>query len=144
MNTTKRWWTHIRGRSFGFERSTIWIGHEKYLDRWIIYFGWGTLRLHKFWRGDDVRASHTHPWKFWTFPLTTYEEDVYHRGTWMRTKRVQRFRWHARSADFEHIVMGRADWNGKPFYTLVITGDRTNKWGFYPRPGEFIYWRDYR
>lgn len=144
MNTTRRWWAHIRGRAFGFERSTIWIGVQKYMDRWIIYFGWGTLRLHKFYRGDDERASHTHPWRFWTFPLTDYLEAVYERGEFKRLNVVRAFRIHERPATYEHIVIGREGCIDKPFYTLVLSGERTNAWGFYPRPDEFIPWRDYR
>jgi len=149
------------GRLFGVEKSTVWIGNEKYLTRWILYVGGGTLRLHKFWRGDDGRASHTHPWWFITFPLAPYIEDVYRQGIWKGRRVVKAFRPHFRSAKFEHIVISRAVqkvdtdmfavatlpyWarDPRPFYTIVISGHRSNAWGFYPEPGLFIYWRDYK
>ena len=142
--STMEWGVRIRGRAFGFERSTIWLGHTKYMDRWILYVGCGTLRLHKFYCGDDEHASHTHPWWFITFPLTSYEEAVYSRVFVQKVRTVRAFRFHKRPADFEHIVYGRADGGRRPFYTLVLTGTRTNAWGFYPRPGKFIPWRGYK
>lgn len=139
----------------GFERSTVWIGLLKYLDRWIVYDGLGTLRLHRFWRGDDDRASHTHPWWFITFPLCGYMERTFDKGVPTGTRYVAPFRFHFRPANFEHIVLygvrPRAMFGivlheivRKPFWTLVITGNKTNAWGFYPKPGVFIPWREYK
>ncbi len=34
------------------------------------------LRLHIFHRGDADPDCHDHPWDFWTFPLTSYVEEV--------------------------------------------------------------------
>lgn len=60
-----------------------WIGHSTvygvdgvhrtaYQTRlWI-----GRLRLHIFHRGDQDPDYHDHPWGFWTFPLTSYVEEV--------------------------------------------------------------------
>ncbi|MDK4704302.1 hypothetical protein PH562_18765 [Rhizobium sp. CNPSo 4062] len=36
----------------------------------------GRLRLHIFHRGDADPDCHDHPWDFWTFPLTSYVEEV--------------------------------------------------------------------
>ena len=36
----------------------------------------GRLRLHIFYRGDLDEDCHDHPWDFWTFPLTSYVEEV--------------------------------------------------------------------
>ena len=36
----------------------------------------GRLRLHIFHRGDADPDCHDHPWDFWTFPFTTYVEEV--------------------------------------------------------------------
>jgi hypothetical protein len=127
------------------------------MDRWIAYAGGFTLRLHKFWRGDDDRASHTHPWWFVTFPLTEYVETVFCHGVKLKTRRVGAFRPHFRAANFEHIVLGRGprsriNWKTlrieitpdiRPFWTIVVSGTRTNSWGFYPEPQKFIYWRNY-
>jgi hypothetical protein len=143
----------VAGRRTGFDRSTLHIGDEKYMDRWILYV-WGyTLRLHKFYRGDDNRASHTHPWWFVTFPLATYCEQRARQGTrephWHI---VKAFRFHYRPADFEHFVISgitetRSNyWQGhlRPFYTIVLTGPMRSSWGFYPEPGKFINWADWK
>ena len=37
----------------------------------------GHLFIHFFNRGDMDRHPHDHPWDFWTFPLTTYYEEVW-------------------------------------------------------------------
>jgi hypothetical protein len=156
MNSLRRWCVGPPGRLFGFERSTIHINEQKYMDRWIVYFGFGTLRLHKFYRGDDDRASHTHPWWFVTFPLSAYIESVYAQGVWLRDRTVRAWRPHFRSSKFEHIVLRAAprhcDGNCKPgkcpvtapFWTIVLSGQRVNAWGFYPMPRHFIPWREYR
>jgi hypothetical protein len=151
MLNCKRWCIYPFGKMIGFERSTIFINLDKYMDRWIVYTGFGTLRLHKFYRGDDDRASHTHPWWFITFPLGVgYLEELYAEGRALTTRWVQPWRFHYRPADFEHIVLVRADSEGSPdisgapFWTFVITGERVNHWGFYPQPGRFVYWRNYK
>lgn len=148
----------LRGRRFGYEHSTVSHDRtgEKYLERWILY-GFGiTLRIHKFYRGDDDRASHTHPWWFITFPLKSYLEDVYERGRHVAIREVKAFRLHYRPAQFEHIVkfgvetvqddmFAHGYWRPyrKPFYTLVLTGNKSNEWGFYPEPDHFIHHRSY-
>lgn len=142
--------------TLGFERSLVTIRGEKYMMRYIVYFGPGCLRLHRFYRGDDDRASHTHPWAFITFPFAHYVERRFKEGTEIPGPHyVKRFRFHYRPRDFEHIVLRRVcvrDVDGfkvwyadeRPFWTFVITGPKVDDWGFYPKPGKFVYWRDYK
>lgn len=128
---------------FGIERSTIFhTDGRKYLTRNILYFGLGTLRLHKFWSGDDDRASHTHPWWFITFPLRSYTEDVYFRGAHQGIRLVKAFRPHFRPSDYEHVVQDY--FNFEPFYTIVLTGMVRNTWGFYDKDGKFTVWWEYQ
>ena len=139
---------------FGIERSTVYIRDEKYLLRYIAYLGPIGLRLHKFYRGDDDRASHTHPWPFITFPFKNYLEALYKEGTFIRWNSVTRFRFHYRPAHHEHVVSGPYDltfkgapivWSDfKPFWTFVITGPIVQTWGFYPKPGKFVPWQEYK
>lgn len=133
------------GRRWGWDRSTVYVKTEKYLDRWILYVNGWTLRLHKFWRGDDDRASHTHPWWFITFPLCHwYWERVYHQGTLLHTRAVRGWRFHFRPADFEHYVIGGCGCEKyRVFWTFVITGARQHSWGFYPEPGVFVPYYKY-
>lgn len=45
---------------------------KRYMTRiWL-----GRLRVHIFYRGDEDRDPHDHPWAFWTFPLSSYVEEV--------------------------------------------------------------------
>jgi len=147
-----RYAVDIGSTRWGVEKSSVVIEGKLYLTRWILYWGFGTLRLHKFYRGDDDRASHTHPWWFITFPLGSYFEEVFHHGWSVDHRVVRAFRPHFRGADFEHVVHGGATRHGcgfwyyscKPFYTIVLTGRRQNDWGFYPDPEHFIPWEDYK
>jgi hypothetical protein len=142
----------IAGKLWCLERSTIFIDGQKYMTRYIVYAFGGTLRLHKFFRGDDDRAPHTHPWNFWTFPLSRYDEQRYNHGNYVGTFTVKAWRWHRRSCLHEHIVTSRSDCDGscegsncsnmRPFWTIVVTGPRINEWGFYDTAGKFTHWRD--
>lgn len=144
----------IGSYNLGLERSTVRLHGEPYLTRWIIYVGGRTLRLHKFHRGDDDRAFHDHPWPFWTFPLSSYWERV-PVGLGTATTPVEAFRVHYRPAKYQHIVLGhdirfnrqKQDFDGvtkDPFYTIVVTGKRENAWGFWPEPGKFVPWREWK
>jgi hypothetical protein len=156
----------IGNRRFGFEKSSVEHGGFPYLYRYILYVGGPTLRLHKFWRGDDDRAFHDHPWTFWTFPLTSYVERVskpYTGSEWLTAREtaasgklwkpvpkrkiteevVHAWRLHKRPATYQHIVIGRLDGSKEPFWTFVISTNYQRKWGFWPQPGEFVPWRDW-
>lgn len=140
------------GDRWGFDHSKVYVGETLYLERWILYVAGFTLRLHKFHRGDDDRASHTHPWWFITFPLSPYRERVFRCGMSLGLRVVRAWRPHFRPADFEHIVEGGVDWieddrtmhwsrHDRSFYTLVLTGRKRSAWGFYPKRGVFVPWR---
>ena len=153
---------HKPGR-FGLIFDTVHFLGSDYLTRLRAY-AVGTLRLHKFHRGDDDRAPHDHPWWFITFPFTSYterywtaEEEVARpqhpvdaffglpapatnpRLRWVaRTRVVKAWRFHFRPAKFRHFVIGRADGLKKPFWTFVIAGFASNNWGFWRTPTEFV------
>ncbi|MDX8513563.1 hypothetical protein [Mesorhizobium captivum] len=108
-------------RSIGCETIYGVDGEHKtpYLTRiWI-----GRLRLHIFHRGDADPDCHDHPWDFWTFPLTSYVEEVAlpARDTYaaddpappqryyLARRLVPAFRWSYRPADYTHRVLGRYD-----------------------------------
>jgi hypothetical protein len=164
----KPFFVTVRGRRFGFEYSRVGMARPgmrevPYLDRYIVYLGGLCVRLHKFWRGDDDRAPHDHPWNFWTFPLTSYKEtveeclfgsagahapqnacvDYFKPSIYRRENFVKAWRLHKRPAKYRHIVLGRADGSTRPFWTFVITGKVVNKWGFWPEPDRFVPWRDW-
>lgn len=130
----------LLGRRWGFDRSLVLVDGEKYLDRWIVYLNGYTLRLHKFYRGDDDRASHTHPWWFITFPLGPYIEQLFEHGHPRGCRIVKAWRPHFRPANFEHYVSHGAK---DTWYTVVVTGVKSNGWGFYPRPDWFVPYKEW-
>jgi len=127
--------------SFGLERTVIRVRGEKYLGRWILYLGGFTVRLHKFYRGDDARAPHDHPWPFWTFPLSPqgYWEVVLRDGVLMH-EFVKGWSWNYRPSSHCHYVLDPK----KPFYTLVVTGRKERSWGFWPSDKQFVPWREWK
>lgn len=127
-----RWW--------GIEYSLVSHDGSNYLERWIAY-GFGlSFRIHKFYRGDDDRAPHDHPWWFVTFPLRTYEEVVAERSVLIH-KTVRAWRPHFRPATYRHIV--KMPPGAAPFYTIVISGQRSRSWGFWPSDKTFVYYKDW-
>lgn len=75
----------------------------------------GRLRLHIFHRGDADPDCHNHPWDFWTFPLTSYVEEVAYctsgslpdENYILRRQVVPAFMLHYRRAGHTHRVLGR-------------------------------------
>lgn len=147
---------HRKPVRLGLEISTIAHHGSDYLTRLILYVA-GTLRLHRFKRGDDDRAPHDHPWWFITFPFTDYVERYWDPIVWRGddthedevlwhecVRVVKAWRFHYRPAKFRHFVIGRADGKNKSFWTFCITGFATNKWGFWPTPETFVPWKDWK
>lgn len=143
-----------------FEHDVVQIKGERYLERWFIYLLGFTIRVHKFYRGDDDRAPHDHPWGFITFPLTGYWEAKYDdcRYQCKDVQYVKPWRFHRRPSSYRHIVLGAVrnrgvDQYGReiwceyltpvPFWTIVVTGRKDRSWGFYPN-GNYIYYRDFK
>jgi hypothetical protein len=133
-----------RKYNLSLQHDTVLINGQPYLERRIVYLFGFTFRLHKFFRGDDDRALHDHPWPFTTFPLTGY---------WERTEDgeqyVEAFRFHRRPSRYRHMVLGshRERWvnqfgveirewtrfhTPRPFMTLVVTGRKDRSWGVLP------------
>lgn len=126
------------GCKIGFEHSLISHNGAPYLERWIIHCG-GTLRLHKFYQGDDDRALHDHPWWFATFPFASYRELV-DDGDGPRVNGVRRFRFHYRPAAYRHRVLPFLEHS---IWTLVVTGSLSRMWGFWPTPDTFVPFREW-
>lgn len=124
-------------------------GRSPYLTRLLI----GRLRLHVFHRGDSDPDPHTHPWAFWTFPLTSYVEEVFEPTTGLRRRAVVRaFRLHYRPASHAHRVVARWAGIGRhtrtgAIVTLAWRGRRADTWGFWVRPyggpSRLVPWREY-
>lgn len=121
----------------------------------------GRLRLHVFYRGDNDPDPHDHPWDFWTFPLTSYVEEVAKPVTkgvaplellllppekyTLSRQVVRAFRVHYRPATYCHRVIGRYGRIG-PIVTIVWRGRNGRKWGFLRnQDGKWCWtpWKEY-
>ena len=129
--------------------------HTKYLSRFHLPRGY---KLHVFHRGDEDADPHDHPWDFWTFPLTSYWEEYLEvdpvLGIWVPRKRLVRaWRWHHRSAEHVHRVLGKRPVfePGVPqrIITLIKIGPERRQWGFWvPSNNEssgkkWVLWKTY-
>ena len=144
-----------------YSRTITGSSDTKY--RWNV--GWRRkdkteLRVHVFYRGDEDEDPHDHPWDFWTFPLTSYEEEVWlptetHGVFTYKKQTVKAFRWHYRPATYLHRVV---PWEGsRKIVTLIVASAPFRQWGFWKlvkgycesddstltQVRGFVYWRDY-
>lgn len=111
---------------------------------------WGHLRLHVFHRGDADPDLNDHPNDFWTFPLTSYVEEVRASSGQMdggskRRQTVQAWRWHYRPAEYAHRVVSRDGTvaeNLRKIVTLVWWKPKRRAWGFWVED-RWIPWREY-
>ena len=126
-------------------------GDERpYMRRWycIPRNPWLNVYLHQFLRDDDDRALHDHPWWFISIMLWgsytewRIEPSIWHgRGFPESTIEPRRRRAGSiafRSAETRH----RVTLNGKPCWTLVITGRKKRTWGFWC-PRGFVPWHEF-
>lgn len=117
--------------------------HQPYLCRWYIIprNRWFNVYLHQFWRSDDDRALHDHPW--WSLSLLLRGHLVEHtidRGGVHRRRRIACGAWRLRSSRFAHRL--EVDSTKVPVWTLFITGPRLREWGFHC-PQRWVGWRDF-
>lgn len=66
--------TSSRGKLLG--RSTIYGKDGEHATPYMTRYWIGRLRLHVFHRPDADEDCHDHPWGFYTFPFTSYVEEV--------------------------------------------------------------------
>lgn len=116
-----------------------------YMRRWIFECWLGTVRLHHILRSDNDRYLHDHPWDFtsiilrgWYLEVTGVEagtEDTRAFSGLLEPKETDASGHPVRSinrkkAEDAHrliLVPGTSVW------TLVFTGPRRRRWGFYTR-----------
>lgn len=153
----------------GFDR--IYGANDAYAPPYMTRIWVGRLRLHIFHRGDADPDCHDHPWDFWTFPLTSYVEEVVTLGLddrpydpyepraftgKLQHQVVRAFRLHFRPAEHTHRVIGRfrgrQDGSSEPvagagnIVTIVWQGSKRRRWGFLRnRDGQWCWtpWKRY-
>ena len=94
-----------------------------YARRWVLNLGVCSLRVHHFYRSDDKRYFHDHPWWYITLVLWGSYTDVSPGGdVLLRLGSIA-----TRRAEHQHtVVVGpRGVW------TLLLTGPEKRKWGFW-------------
>lgn len=121
---------------------------DPYMHRWYVLprNRWLNLYLHHFWRSDDDRALHDHPW--WNVSVLVYGQYTEHTiaaGGVNRRERLEagavRFRG-AKAAHRIELDTRRGDgWEvAQPCITFFLTGPRMRDWGFHCPKG-WVPWR---
>ena len=105
-----------------------------YVVRWRIETPWGSIRLHHWLSHDDDRAMHDHPWDFLTFVLRGGYTDVSLDGDQYLKAPTMAYR----KSTHQHTVFP----DEKGAWTLVITGPKIRKWGFWIN-GKFVKMNKY-
>lgn len=141
------WVTGWLWRRYGPRRVTkpdVVIGGPEgpYLHRWFIIprNGLFNLYFHRFFRSDDDRALHDHPWVNVSILIASeYVEVQPTKGaTVRRIRREQGSIVMRRPTSAHRVEIDPAD--SGLVYTLFITGPRVRVWGFWCPQG----WRDWR
>lgn len=92
-----------------------------------------SIYVHHLHISDEDRALHDHPWKFFTFLVSSgYFEHTPHGRFWRR-----RFSVLYRPAEWQHrLELVRPTW------TIVVRFRRIRDWGFW-LPNGWMNWREY-
>lgn len=107
-----------------------------YARRWALILPFGSIRVHQWWRSDDKRAPHSHPWWFTTFVVKggyedwSYPERTRQGAPRLEAKIVDRLnRWSVRYRAAHHVHSVSVDPGG--CWTILVTGSDRQAWGFW-------------
>lgn len=114
-----------------------------YLKRWHILRDYGkqNIYLHEFVGNDNDEALHNHPWQscsivlkgqYKEFLRKKLDENTYQEYDIIRSEGDVIFR---NAEDYHRIELI----DNQPSFTLFITGEKTNEWGFLCPQG-FTHW----
>lgn len=139
-------WEPLESAAFMFFKKRVIGGSEDpYLVRFIVaQTPWFSIYIHKLCRSDYERALHDHPWSFVSFILWNGYHEVHNNHKhatfvlWEKTLYHRPGSFIFRPARWRHRVVIK----GKPAWTLVFTGARTRKWGFWPN-GIWCHWKKF-
>lgn len=116
---------------------------DPYMHRWYVipknrFFN---IYLHEFWRSDEPRALHDHPWWSLSVLLRGYLYDVTEDDVCLYEWGSIKFRF---ANEAHRIVFGSAFYppsRGRTI-SLFITGPRIREWGFLCPKG-WVHWKDF-
>lgn len=107
-----------------------------YARRWVLDLGVGSVRVHQWYRSDDKRSPHSHPWWFVTLVLKGSYEDWGYPGRTLSgvprldNKVVDRLRrGSVRYRPAHHVHSVSVPPHG--CWTLLVTGPEKERWGFW-------------
>jgi len=139
----RRLYQHLQFRLVTAPDFVIGGTDSPYLMRWWViprnrFFN---VYLHLFWRSDDDRALHDHPWANASFLLSGYyiEHTIEAGGIHRRFTRTAGdlvIRWSGKHAHRIEIV-------DRPVVTLFFTGPVYRKWGFHCPEKGWVYYKDF-
>ena len=93
-----------------------------YVIRWVfIFFGY-SIRIHHWFKSDDLRYQHCHAWDFITFVLKGYYTDISDDGEEI----MSTYKLKYRKAEHKHCVKVDAE-----CWTILFTGRPKRNWGFW-------------
>jgi hypothetical protein len=124
-------------------------GDEPYLLRWFLIprnpiFN---IYLHEFWRDDDDRALHDHPWLFnasWLLRGAYIEHTIKAGGLVVKTLRqAGAFKLRVGPAPHRLELTTNSVGDKMKCWTLFITGPRVRSWGFYCMERGWIHWKQF-
>ncbi len=92
-----------------------------YMVRWVLDLNIFSIRLHRWFRGDDERHFHDHPWNFYGIVLF----GSYIDSTPNNEELMNQFKVFYRKAEHKHTVKTKGCW------TLILTGPEIREWGFW-------------
>lgn len=95
---------------------------------YLIFFGY-SIRIHKWYRSDDKRYMHNHPWWFITFVIKGSYKDV-SLGLFKdiyQNDYLKRFHIRYRKPNHTHYV----EIPKGGCTTILITGRKNKQWGFW-------------
>lgn len=127
---------------------TVWQDDEIYLRRWWIipHNRWFNIYLHNFRHSDEDRAKHDHPWVNCSILLAgSYIEwvkaDEPENAWFLRRPWRPWAPWRItlRKAETAHRVELI---DGRPVWTLFLTGPVVRKWGFHC-PNGWVLWTSF-
>ena len=115
---------------------TLGRGECPYLKRWRFQTPWFSVRLHHFYRSDDKRAFHDHPFSFVTVVL----HGAYYDWSDSGIEHMKPGMFRHRPATHKHSVVVDYGDGGEPgskygrengVWTIIFTGPMIRKWGFW-------------
>lgn len=118
---------------------TVGTVNVVYLKRWWVIprNRWFNIYLHRFCRSDDPRALHDHPWVNLSILLRGRYREHLAGGV---VNELRAGQWHfRRSGTIAHRIELI---DGKPVWTLFITGPVYREWGFLCPQG-FVHWKQF-